>query len=257
MLEGRGAVVTGGGRGIGAAVAGALAEAGARIVVSARSEEQIASVAETLRRAGREAWHVPCDVMQPAQIRQLAVEARAHLGHVDILVNSAGVATSAPLHAITLEEWNRVMAINATGPFLCTQEFLPEMITAGWGRIVSIASIAGKVGHPYIAAYCASKHALVGFTRAVACEVAAKGVTVNAVCPGYAATEMTEDAVRRIAEKTGMELAAARSRLAGVSPQRRLIEVEEVAHLVVSLCDSRARGVNGQAIVLDGGAVQS
>lgn len=198
-----------------------------------------------------------CDVMQPAQIRQLAVEARAHLGHVDILVNSAGVATSAPLHAITLEEWNRVMAINATGPFLCTQEFLPGMITAGWGRIVSIASIAGKVGHPYIAAYCASKHALVGFTRAVACEVAAKGVTVNAVCPGYAATEMTEDAVRRIAEKTGMDLAAARSHLASVSPQRRLIEVEEVAHLVVSLCDSRARGVNGQAIVLDGGAVQS
>lgn len=257
LLENRGAVVTGGGRGIGAAVARALAEAGARVVVSSRSADQLERVAERLRQDGYEAWAVTCDVTDPTQVDSLRRESTSRLGAVDILVNNAGIATSAPLKAITLEEWERVMAVNVTGPFLCTQAFLPAMLEAGWGRVVNIASVAGRVGQPYIAAYCASKHALVGLTRAVAAEVAAKGVTVNAVCPGYADTPMTDASVANIAGKTSLSEAEARRYLEKLSPQGRLVEPEEVAHLVVSLCAPRAKGITGQALVLDGGSIQA
>ena len=135
------------------------------------------------------------------------------MGPVQILVNNAGIASSAPLKASTLEEWNRLLAVNATGPFLCTQAFMPGMLETGWGRVINVASIAGKIGAPYISAYCASKHAVVGFTRAVAAEVAAKGVTVNAVCPGYVDTPMTEQSVANIAAKTGMSESEAREHL--------------------------------------------
>lgn len=256
-LANRGAVITGGGRGIGAAVAAALAEAGARVVVSARSQAEIDRVADELRTAGKEAWAVACDVTDPEQIRGLEESARRHLGSVEILINNAGVASSAPLRAITLEEWNRLLAVNATGTFLCTQVFVPAMIEAGWGRVVNIASIAGKAGHPYIAAYCASKHAVIGFTRAVAMEVATKGITVNAICPGYVDTPMTDQSVANITAKTGISEEDVRERLRALSPQGRLIEPEEIAHQVVALCDPRAKGINGQAIVLDGGLVQS
>ncbi len=134
---------------------------------------------------------------------------------------------------------------------------MPGMLSVGWGRVVMIASIAGKVGHAYIAAYTASKHAVIGFTRAVAAEVAGKGVTVNAICPGYVNTPMTDQSVARIVERTGMNESDARDYLRHLSPQGRLIEPEEVAHQVISLCDPSARGVNGQALVVDGGAVQS
>ena len=257
MLEKRGAVVTGGGRGIGAATAHALARAGARVVVSARTTAEIEQVAGQLREAGSEAWAVACDITEPDQIANLVDTAREHLGQVDILINNAGIASSAPLKAVTLEEWNRILAVNVTGPFLCTQGFMPGMLEKGWGRVVTVASIAGKVGHPYISAYCASKHAVIGFTRAVATEVASKGVTVNAVCPGYVDTPMTDQSLDRIAEKTGLDRDKARHHLEQLSPQGRLIEAAEVAYLVVSLCSPQAKGVNGQAVVLDGGTVQS
>lgn len=256
-LTNLGAVITGGGRGIGAVVAAALAEAGARVVVSARSQDEINRVAADLRGAGKQAWAIPCDVTDPEQVSHLEASARERLGMVEILVNNAGIASSAPLGAIALEEWNRLMAVNATGTFLCTQAFVPAMIEAGWGRVVNIASIAGKAGHPYIAAYCASKHAVIGFTRAVAMEVARKGVTVNAICPGYVDTPMTDQSVANISAKTGLSEQQARERLRALSPQNRLIEPVEIAHQVLALCDPRARGVNGQAIVLDGGLVQS
>jgi len=256
-LENRGAVVTGGGRGIGAAVAKRLAEAGARVVVSARSVDQIESVAGELRQAGHQVWAHACDVTDPEQVTELARKARESVGSVQILVNNAGVASSAPLKSITLEEWNRLLTVNATGPFLCTQAFMPGMVETGWGRIVNVASIAGKIGAPYIAAYTASKHAVVGFTRAVAAEVASKGITVNAVCPGYVNTPMTDQSVTNIVDKTGLSESEAREHLQSASPQGRLIEPEEVAHLVASLCSPSAKGVNGQAIVLDGGMVQT
>jgi len=256
-LENRGAVVTGGGRGIGAATARTLAGAGARVVVSARSVEQLEAVKDELQQAGHEAWAIPCDVTDADQVEALARQARELVGPVQILVNNAGIASSAPLKHLTLEEWNRLMAVNATGPFLCTQAFMPGMLETAWGRVINVASIAGKIGAPYISGYCASKHAVVGFTRAVAAEVAAKGVTVNAVCPGYVDTPMTEESVANIAAKTGLSETEAREHLFSTSPQNRLIEPEEVAFLIASLCEPEAKGINGQAIVLDGGTVQT
>lgn len=256
-LKNRGAVITGGGRGIGQAIVTSLAGAGASVVVSARSAEQIESVADVLTDAGCNAHAVVCDVTDPAQVDGLARQAHDLVGEVQILVNNAGVASSAPLKSITLEEWNRLLTVNATGPFLCTQAFMPGMLESGWGRVVNVASVAGKVGAPYIAAYAASKHALVGFTRAVAAEVADKGVTVNAICPGYVDTQMTDQSIANIAGKTGMSSVQALQRLQSASPQNRLIEPIEVAHLVTSLCDPAAGGITGQAIVLDGGMVQT
>src|SRR5437773_817184 len=202
-LSGRGAVVTGGGRGIGMAVARALAGAGAAVVVVARTRNGIEAVATELRAAGRQAWAVPGDVTDPATVAALARAAETRLKHVDILVNNAGVAHSAPLAKLTLEDWNRVLTVNATGTFLCTQAFLPGMLERRWGRVVNIASVAGLRGGKYIAAYSAAKHAVVGFTRSLAAEVAGSGVTVNAVCPGYVDTDMTRESVARIATKTG------------------------------------------------------
>ena len=256
-LTGRRAVITGGGRGIGAAVAEALVEQGASVVVSARSTDEIEAVAAGLRERGGRAWAITCDVTDPEQIADLAASAHDEMGGVDILVNNAGIARSAPLKALTLAEWNLILTVNATGVFLCTQALLPGMIERGWGRVVNIASIAGKMGAPYIAAYSASKHAVIGFTRSVAMETATTGVTVNAVCPGYVDTPMTQDSVRNIVDKTGHDAESVLKNLRATSPQNRLMESEEVAYLVVSLCDERARGVTGQALVLDGGGVQT
>jgi 3-hydroxybutyrate dehydrogenase len=254
-LTGRVAVVTGGGRGIGAAVARALAQAGARVVVSARSAGQIEGVAADLADAGFEACAVACDVTDPESVDRLLGAAEAELGPVEILVNNAGVSSSAPLRNLELEEWNRLMAVNATGTFLCTRAFLPGMVANGWGRVINVASVAGRAGAAYISAYAASKHAVIGFTRSVAAEVAAKGVTVNAICPGYVETPMTDASVERIVAKTGLSPDEARGRIVALNPQGRLIEPDEVAYLAVVLCDPRARGVNGQAIGVDGGAL--
>ncbi len=256
-LEGKRAVVTGGGRGIGAEVARSLAAEGASVVVCSRTRSEVESIAGELTEAGHTAFALTCDVAEPTQVSALAAAARERLGGVDILVNNAGIAPSAPLRSVTLEEWERVFAVNMTGTFLCTQAFLPAMIAAGWGRVVNIASIAGKVGHPYIAAYAASKHAVLGFTRSVAMEAAAHGVTVNAICPGYVDTSLTDGSVERIVAKTGISAAQAVEYMKKTSPQGRLIDAEEVAYLTLCLCDPRARGVNGQGLVVDGGAVQS
>ena len=210
-LKGRGAVVTGGGRGIGATIARSLAEAGAGVAVSARTESEIEEVAAELREGGHKAVAIPCDVTDPEQIAALRAAAERELGTVDILINNAGIATTAPLAAMKLEKWNRIFAVNVTGTFLCTQAFLPAMAERGWGRVINIASIAGKMGAPYISAYAASKHAVVGFTRAVASEVATTGVTVNAVCPGYVETSMLENSLERIVKKTGIERMPAES----------------------------------------------
>lgn len=253
-LEGKGAIVTGGGRGIGAAVARVLARAGARVVVAARSSDETEAIAGELTAAGHEAWAVRCDVVAAADVQALERAAREHLGEIDILVNNAGTASSAPLPKIDLDEWHRLFDVNATGTLLCTQAFLPAMAERGWGRVVNVASVAGLRGAPYIAAYCAAKHAVVGFTRAVAVEYAARGVTVNAICPGYVDTPMTTSSIANIVEKTGRSADEARRLLERQSPQGRLMTPEEVAWLVVGLCADEAGGINGQAIALDGGA---
>ncbi|MCZ6917048.1 MAG: SDR family NAD(P)-dependent oxidoreductase [Gemmatimonadetes bacterium] len=254
-LTDRNAVVIGGGRGIGAAVARALAEAGAGIVVAARTVEAIERVAAGLRADGHRAWPVRCDVTDPHDVQALVKTATEYLDHVDILVNSAGIASSAPVHKLTLEEWNTSFAVNATGTFLCTQAFLPQMLASKWGRIVNVVSVAGLTGSRYVAAYSASKHAAIGFTRCVAAEVAAHGVTANAVCPGFVDTDMTTESIDRIVDATGVSRDQALEAILETTPQRRLFTPEEVAHTVLALCDDNSRGINGQAIVLDGGGL--
>jgi NAD(P)-dependent dehydrogenase (short-subunit alcohol dehydrogenase family) len=250
-------VVTGGGRGIGAAVAHALAVEGAAVTLCSRTRDQVAEVADEIRHKGHRAEAFECDVSRAVEVRRLAEKAIEWMGGVDILVNNAGFAPSAPLKSIRLEEWERVFAVNVTGTFLCTQAFMPGLIDAGWGRVINVASIASKIGHPYIAAYVASKHAVLGFTRAVAAEVARNGVTVNAICPGYVDTPMTAASVDRIVAKTRITEEEALEFMKGASPQGRLMNVQEIAYLAVCLCDDQARGINGQGIVVDGGGVQS
>jgi NAD(P)-dependent dehydrogenase (short-subunit alcohol dehydrogenase family) len=179
----------------------------------------------------------------------------AEVGVVDVLVNNAGAAESAPLDKTSDAMWDRIMELDATAPFRVTRALVPAMVAAGWGRVVNIASNAGVSGYGYTAAYCAAKHALVGMTRALAIDLARTGVTINALCPGWVETRMVEEAVARIAAKTGRPEADARAQLAAMSPQRRMITPDEVAHATLMLCAAGARGIHGQTIVIDGGAI--
>jgi NAD(P)-dependent dehydrogenase (short-subunit alcohol dehydrogenase family) len=254
-LDRRGAVVTGGGRGIGAAVARALAVEGARVVVTSRTANEVESVAREIETAGGGAWAMAADVTDAGSVDGLRAFAVDRLGQVDVVVTCAGIAHSAPLARQTLADWERIFAVNVTGTFLVTKAFLPAMMERGWGRVIHMASVAGLAGAKYIAAYAASKHAVVGFTRSVAAEAAPRGVTVNAVCPGYVDTAMTEQSIERIVATAGRSEAEARAAVLATSPQGRLIEPEEVARAVTWLCEDAARGINGQAIVIDGGGL--
>jgi NAD(P)-dependent dehydrogenase (short-subunit alcohol dehydrogenase family) len=251
-LAGRGALVTGGGRGIGAAIARVLASAGARVVVSARSVDQIEEIARELRDTGAEAWALPADVTDAAALEAMIADADDRLSGIDILVNNAGAASSAPLHRTTLDEWNRLFALNATSAFLATRAALPGMLTRGRGRIVNIASVAGLHGARYIAAYAASKHALVGLTRSIAAEVEGTGVTCNAVCPGYVDTPMTEGTIATITARTGRTREEAIAAILETGSQARLIAPEEVAAAVLRLCADDDAAINGEAIVIEG-----
>lgn len=256
MPERRTAVVTGGGRGVGAAVARGLSASGVAVLVAARTKSEVETLAATLRQSGATAHATTCDVTDPASIERLAVTAQDKFGQVDILINNAGAALSAAVHKTSLEEWNRMLAINATGAFLCLKAFLPGMLDRGWGRIVNVASTAGLMADRYISAYAASKHALVGLTRAAAAEAAGRGITVNAVCPGYVRTDMTKQTLARIMQRTGRSEQEALQAVLETTPQKRLIEPEEVADAVVYLCGESARGINGTALIIDGGGLR-
>ena len=252
-LAGRGAVVTGGGRGIGEAVARALAATGAAVVVAARSTDEIEAVAEGLRVAGHTAHAVPCDVTDPNSVAALAARARELVDAVDILVNNAGVARSAPFLKVTLDQWDVVHRVNATGPLLVTQAFLPDMLERQWGRIVNVASIASFVGARYITAYAASKHALLGMTRCLAEELGGTGVTVNSVCPNYVDTPMTDRNIERIAATTGRDATAIRQGLEEMQPGGRMITADEVAHAVMTFMPDEAASLQGSELVVRGG----
>ncbi|ADD28866.1 SDR family NAD(P)-dependent oxidoreductase [Meiothermus ruber] len=251
-LAGKHAVVTGGGRGIGAAIATALAGAGVRLTLLGRSRAQLEAQA---RKLATEVHVETCDVTDPAQVQQ-AFEGASHaLGKVDILVNNAGQAESRPFGKTDLRLWRTMLEVNLTGTFLCTQAALPGMLAAGWGRIVNIASTAGLRGYPYVSAYCAAKHGVIGLTRALALELARKNITVNAVCPGFTQTELLEASLAAIVQKTGRSPTEARAELVRHNPQGRLVEPEEVAQAVLWLCMPGSAALTGQAIAVAGGEV--
>ncbi|MDB4963893.1 MAG: D-beta-hydroxybutyrate dehydrogenase [Myxococcales bacterium] len=246
ILTGKSALVTGGGRGIGAAIARALAGAGARVIVCGRTKPDLEALATEI--GGRA---LVLDLLD----RKATDEVIGAVGHVDVLINNAGAAESASLERTTDAMWDRIMELDATAPFRVTRALVPSMVKAGWGRVVNIASNAGVSGYGYTTAYCAAKHAMVGMTRGLAIDLARTGVTINALCPGWVATQMVEEAAERIAAKTGRSIEDAKTSLAAMTPQKRMIEPAEVAHAALMLCAHAARGIHGQTIVIDGGAV--
>ena len=257
MLNHAVAFVTGGGRGIGRAIALQLAAADARVIVAARSREQIEAVASEIARAGSSAEAVVCDVTSRESVQHAIEVATQRVGSIDILVNNAGVAESAPLTRLEHDLWDRTLAVNLTGTYLCTRAVLPAMIERQRGRVINIASIAGRVGFAYTSAYCAAKHGVLGFTRAVALEVAGQGITVNAVCPGWVDTPMTDAAIARIVVKTGRTAEDARRSLEQMNPQKRLVQPDEVAAVALFLAGEKAGAITGQAYNVDGGEVMA
>lgn len=251
-LKGYNALITGGGRGIGAAAAVALAGAGAKVSLASRNEGQVVDIAAELRRSGHEAFAFRCDVTDQHQVRELALSAAEAMGRIDILVNNAGTATSNPLPRITLAEWRHILDVNATGTFLCTQAVFDGMAERRWGRIVNVASIAGLEGDKYISAYTAAKHAVVGFTKAISAETRGKGITVNAVCPGYVDTPLTDETIARIMHHTGKSWQEALTAVLAQAGQPRLIRAHEVADKILELCLEESHTRTGELIVMDG-----
>jgi NAD(P)-dependent dehydrogenase (short-subunit alcohol dehydrogenase family) len=252
MLADRHALVTGGGRGIGAAIARMLVGEGARVTVLGRDGARL----EALTAEAPERIHgVAADIADEAQVAAAFEAARRRFGPLAILVNNAGQAQSAPFARTSAALWQRMLAVNLTGTFLCSRAALPDMTSAGWGRIVNVASTAGLKGYAYVAAYCAAKHGVVGLTRALAAEVARSGVTVNAVCPGYTESDLLAASVANVAAKTGRSPEEARAALAAGNPQGRILEPREIADTVRWLCGPDAGSVHGQSIAICGGEV--
>ncbi|HEU0299309.1 MAG TPA: SDR family oxidoreductase [Longimicrobium sp.] len=252
-LQHRLAVVTGGGRGIGAAIAEALAAAGADVALLGRHREALEFRAEALSAAHHTiVKYMACDVADEASVAKAFAALRDAFGDPHVLVNNAGQSAGVPFTETTRETWDRMIAVNLTGTFLCTQQVLPAMLHAGWGRIVNIASTAGIKGYSHTAAYCAAKHGVVGLTRALAIETAKRGITVNAVCPGYTDTDMAASAIDNLV-RAGKTEDEARRAITRVMPIGRLIRPEEVASAVLWLCSPEAAAVTGQAIAVAGG----
>ena len=245
------ALITGGGTGIGAAIAARLSEMGARITVVGRRPEPLEEVADGLDGA----QPVPFDVTDEAAVEEGLKTATERFGPVDVLINNAGAADSSPFTRTTPDAWRAMLDVNLTGAFLMSRAVLPGMVERGWGRIVSIASTAGLKGYAYVAAYCAAKHGVIGMTRSLALEVAQKGVTVNAICPGYTETELLSESVENIVDKTGVSEEEARAQLLESNPQGRFVSPEEVAEAATWLMSSNAGAITGQAIVVAGGEV--
>ena len=244
-LAGRRALITGGGSGVGADLARGFAAAGAEVVIAGRRAEPLAAVAA----ANPAIRGLVADVTDEASVAALFAAA----GPCDIVIANAGAADSAPLSRTTLAQWNAMLAVNLTGVFLTLRDGLQQM--TGWGRLIAIASTAGLKGYAYAAPYAAAKHGVVGLTRSLALEVARKGITANALCPGFLDTEMTDRSIATIMEKTGKDRATARAALAASNPQARLITPAEVTAAALWLCGPGSEGINGQAIAIAGGEI--
>jgi len=239
-------VITGGGRGIGAEIARRFAAQGDRITVMSRTRDEVEKVADEIGGYG-----VRCDVGEPASVEAAFMAA----GPVDVLINNAGIARSSPVLKTDVRVWEEHLKVNLTGAFLCSLKVLPFMASRGRGRIINVASVAGLKGYPYLAAYCASKHGLIGLTRALAAEYADKGVTVNAICPGYVDSPLLSASIANIVEKTGRSIEDVKADLEAQNPQSRFLEASEIASLAVFLATDEARGINGQALSVCGGAL--
>jgi 3-hydroxybutyrate dehydrogenase len=254
-LKGKRVLITGGGRGIGRSAALAFAAAGASVAVSARSTAEIEQVAAEVSALGSKGIAVPCDVTDPAQVAEMVARTIEELGGLDILINNAGAGESHKIIGHPDDMWHRLININLNSVYYVTKAAVPHMVRQNWGRIITEASIASKVGSKYMAAYTASKHGVLGLTRVLAVELVSYNITANAICPGYVDTPMTDDTVDNIVTLTGMPTEKARQTLENLSPQARLMDPQEVADLAVYLATDAARGINGQAINLDGGMV--
>ena len=252
-LRGRHALVTGAARGIGAAVAQRLAADGATLTLLGRNAEALLRLAAELPGQGH--GMALADVGDAAAVAAAFEEARGARGPIAILVNNAGQAESAPFLKTSVELWQRLLTVNLSGSFHCTQAALPDMLALKWGRVVNIASTAGQRGYAYVAAYSAAKHGVIGLTRSLALEVAAKGVTVNAVCPGYTETDILRDSIANVVAKTGRSEQQARAAFAAANPQQRLVQPAEVADAVGWLCGDGAAAITGQSISVSGGEV--
>ncbi|MVW73394.1 MULTISPECIES: SDR family NAD(P)-dependent oxidoreductase [unclassified Bordetella] len=255
-LAGRHALVTGGARGIGLACARALQQRGASLTLLGRDAGALNQAVAMLAGDGR-VHAVVADIADATSVQEAFELAFKQGGAIDVLVNNAGQAVSQRFERTDAALWQSMIAVNLNGTYHCTQAVLPGMVAAGWGRIINVASTAGLIGYPYVSAYCAAKHGVVGLTRALALEVARKGVTVNAVCPGFTETDIVREAVNNIVSKTGRTPEAAREELAARNPQGRLVQAEEVAETVAWLALPASSSINGQAIAVDGGEVMT
>jgi NAD(P)-dependent dehydrogenase (short-subunit alcohol dehydrogenase family) len=250
-LDGKHALVTGGSRGIGRAIAGRLAASGARVTVLGRDATALQAVV-----AAGEAHFTACaDVGDPAALAGAIAQAAAQNGAVDILVANAGVAPAAPFLKTGVDTFRQTIAVNLLGVVEAARAVLGGMVARRSGRIIAVASTAGLKGYPYVSSYCASKHAVIGFVRALALETASSGVTVNAVCPGFTETDIVAESIERIVAKTGRTREAALAELVKHNPQQRLIQPEEIAETVLWLCSDGARSVTGQAVSVSGGEI--
>jgi NAD(P)-dependent dehydrogenase (short-subunit alcohol dehydrogenase family) len=255
-LRGQQVVITGGGRGIGAAVALELGRLGGRITLLGRTSASLERQrAELEARFDRPVGTVVVDLTQPDSVEQAFASLPTDSGPPSILVNNAGTARGAPFTRTDLSLWQEMLGLNLTGAYLCIRQVLPAMLEAGYGRIVNVASTAGLVGYRYVSAYCASKHGLIGLTRALALETARSGVTVNAVCPGYTDTDLTSTAIERISQQTSRAAETIRAELVRNNPLGRLIQPSEVAQAVGWLCLPSSAAITGQSIVVAGGEV--
>ncbi|WP_322994442.1 SDR family NAD(P)-dependent oxidoreductase [Castellaniella sp.] len=251
-MDGRHALVTGGGRGIGAAIALRLVAEGWRVTVLGRSLESVRAMAA---RHPERLHAVTADVADAVQVGYALTDAQARFGPVQALINNAGQAESAPFLKTDADLWQRMLAVNLTGVMVCTQAVLPGMLDGGWGRIVNVASTAGLAGYAYVTAYCAAKHGVIGLTRALALELATKGVTVNAVCPGYTDTDIVRTGVARVVAKTGRDPQDVRAEFMKTNPQGRLVTPEEVADAAAWLCGEGAGALTGLSLPICGGEV--